>query len=153
MKLLSSLLFSSLLAGTVLTQGIAIGAPADGTPVKAGSTVTAQVVHSPIPTPGSIEAAIVIGFLDCSTSPCPATVDQIGDVLYDGPYNPLFHISGSGPAHKAPFENFNITIPASASAGATQLTVTHLSLISLGFCAYYPDCPFLNVRFSLVRTR
>ncbi|KAJ7143723.1 hypothetical protein C8R44DRAFT_864760 [Mycena epipterygia] len=143
MKFFSSLLVSAALAGSALAQSIAIGAPASGTTVTAGSNITVQVVHPlPVPTPGSAEASIIIGFLASSSSS-----NQIGNILYDGPYNPVIHITGPGPANKAPFEDFTVTIPATASAGSAQLSVTHLNLIQPG-----PQAVVEHVGITLVVT-
>ncbi|KAJ7449165.1 hypothetical protein FB451DRAFT_1102672 [Mycena latifolia] len=142
----NSLLFSIIMGGAAFAQTISIGAPPDGTTVKAGSTITVQVDHPlPLLTPGSIEASIVIGFQSRASSSSPAPGDPIGDILYNGPFNPVLHLTGIGPGNHGPFENFNVTIPESASAGAAQLSVTHVNLAEPG-----PRAVIENVAISLV---
>ncbi|KAJ7449163.1 hypothetical protein FB451DRAFT_1287708 [Mycena latifolia] len=138
----NSLLFSIIMGGAAFAQTISIAAPPTA---KAGSTITVRVDH-PLPrlTPGSIEASIVIGFQSCESSSCPAPGDLIGDILYNGPFDPVLHL-GIGPGDHGPFENFNVTIPESASAGAAQLSVTHVNLAEPG-----PRAVVENVAVSLV---
>lgn len=108
----------------------------------------------------STEVAIVIGFLSCvglNTPTCPPPSATIGNVLYNGPYDPEFHNNGSLP-NKPPYQNFTVTIPASAPAGPAQLSLTHLSLVGVSpprfrnfepsvlICVQLSLSPFLEFR-------
>ncbi|KAJ7694857.1 hypothetical protein B0H17DRAFT_931470 [Mycena rosella] len=139
MKFLSSLALSVMLATTAFAQSIAIGAPVDGSSVKAGSNITVEV-DRPDTLTGSTEVAIVIGFLSCVPFPagCPSPSDIIGNILYNGPYDPEFHTNVS--VSKPPHQNFTVTIPANARTGPAQLSVTHFSLVGAG------PFPFLESR-------
>ncbi|KAJ7479696.1 hypothetical protein FB451DRAFT_1086261 [Mycena latifolia] len=131
MKFLSSLALGATLVSTAFAQGIAIGAPADGSTVTAGSNITVEVDRPDTLTP-STEVALVIGFLSCVPFPagCPPASEDLGNILYNGPYDPEFHPSVS--VSKPPHQNFTVTIPASAATGPAQLSVTHFSLVGAG---------------------
>ncbi|KAJ7723304.1 hypothetical protein DFH07DRAFT_783623 [Mycena maculata] len=130
MKFFTSLLVSAMLTTATLAQSIDIGAPASGATVPAGSNITVEV-DKPDTLTGSTEVAIVIGLLSCVGLPdgCPSPADDIGDVLYNGPYNPQFQEATPG---KPPYQNFSVAIPGSVPSGPAQLSVVHLSLVGLG---------------------
>nr|GAT51827.1 predicted protein [Mycena chlorophos] len=125
----SSSSFAMLAASLALVaaQSIDIGAPADGSTVTAGSNVVVEV-DRPDSLTGSTEVAIVIGLATCqSAGDCPAPLDFLGTILYNGPYSPEFQNNGSAP-NKPPYQNFTVTIPEGAS-GPSQLNVLHLALV------------------------
>ncbi|KAJ6551790.1 hypothetical protein B0H19DRAFT_1073424 [Mycena capillaripes] len=130
MKFFSSFSISLILAGSAFAQGIGIGAPLIGTTIKVGSNITVQVNGEPVKQ-GTIEAAVVIGLLSCS-SPCPSPKEQIGQILYNGPYFPTIHFIGPGPAGHPSFENLTVAIPASTPAGPAQLSVTQANILNDG---------------------
>ncbi|KAJ6629323.1 hypothetical protein B0H10DRAFT_1776580 [Mycena sp. CBHHK59/15] len=143
MKFLS-LALGALCATTAFAQRVAIGAPADGASVTAGSNITVEV-DRPDTLSSSVEVAIVIGFNSCASRPCLPPSETIGTLLYNGPYDPEFHTNVS--FSKPPHQNFTVTIPASAPNGEAQLSVTHFSLIgaSLG-----PFLEILNITLNVV---
>ncbi|KAJ6555077.1 hypothetical protein DFH09DRAFT_1165476 [Mycena vulgaris] len=145
MKFFSSLALGTILATTAFAQRIEIGAPADGSSVKAGSNMTVEV-DRPDTLTGSTEVAIVIGFLSCVGFPegCPPPSDIIGNILYNGPYDPEFHTNVS--RSKPPHQNFTVTIPASARTGPAQLSVTHFSLVGAG---PFPFLESLNITVNV----
>ncbi|KAJ7143708.1 hypothetical protein C8R44DRAFT_601271 [Mycena epipterygia] len=108
-------------------QGIAIGAPVQGSTVHRGSKVIVEV-DRPDTLTGSAELALVIGFLNCFASPCPSPMDRIGSILYNGSYDPQFH----NDPFKPPYQNFTVIIPEGASTGIAQLSVIHFSLVGAG---------------------
>ncbi|KAF7304336.1 hypothetical protein HMN09_00835400 [Mycena chlorophos] len=127
MKFSSSFAILASSLALVAAQSIDIGAPADGSTVTAGSNVVVEV-DRPDSLTGSTEVAIVIGLATCqSAGNCPAPLDFLGTILYNGPYSPEFQNNGSGP-NKPPYQNFTVTIPAGAS-GPSQLNVLHLALV------------------------
>ncbi|KAJ7729797.1 hypothetical protein B0H16DRAFT_225176 [Mycena metata] len=128
MKLLCSLVFSTLLAATAFAQNIAIGSPADGSTVQAGSNISVEV-DRPDTLTGSIEVAVVIAFLSCNGRPaCPVASEVLGSILYNGPFNPQFVTGVSRPPH----QNFTVTVPSTVSSGPAQLAVSHFSLVGAG---------------------
>ncbi|KAJ7263045.1 hypothetical protein C8J57DRAFT_1334526 [Mycena rebaudengoi] len=137
MKFVSAVVLTTLCATASMAQQVFIGAPLSGTSVQAGSNVTVEV-DRPDTLTGSIEVAIVIGFLSCPDFPCQSPADRIGNILYNGPYDPEFHTNIS--VSKPPHQNFSVTIPAAAPSGKAQLSVTHFSLVGAG------PFPFLENR-------
>lgn len=126
MKLLS-ILVASICAGTAAAQGLTIQNPPEGANVKAGQNLTIQVIKNG-DIESSIEAGFVIGFLPCpvATNPSGCSPAELGSILFNGPYNPEVH--GVGP----PFQNFTVTIPSDASAGAAQIAIARFFLIGAG---------------------
>ena len=72
-------------------------------------------------------------------TPCPSAgcdapgfdaTQRLGNVLYNGPYNPQFHPeAGVG---KPPHQNFSVPIPTSYTAGQdVVLVATHLNLVGV----------------------
>ena len=76
------------------------------------------------------EVAVVIGATFCSTpGSCFPASEVIGNVLYNGLYNPQYE---DGAENKPPHQNFTVTIPEYSSSGFVQLNVMHVSLIGVG---------------------
>ncbi|KAJ7023070.1 hypothetical protein C8F04DRAFT_970561 [Mycena alexandri] len=145
MKFFSSLIFSTLLATTAFAQSAAIGAPADGSSVQAGSNITVEV-DRPDTLTGSTEVAVVIGFLSCNGRPaCPAASEVLGSILYNGPFNPQFVTGVSRPPH----QNFTVTIPSTFPSGPAQLAVSHFSLV--GVSAILLPVPTFRLTRSISR--
>ncbi|KAF7368817.1 hypothetical protein MVEN_00206900 [Mycena venus] len=126
MKLFNSLLVSATIAASTL--GKTIGSPAKGTTVKAGSNITVQVNGARV-NQSTIEAAVVIGLLSCSP-PCPPPGEQLGKILYNGPYFPFIHLVGIGPFGTRIYQNLTVTIPADTPAGPAQLSVTQANFLN-----------------------
>ncbi|KAJ6461094.1 hypothetical protein C8R45DRAFT_762309, partial [Mycena sanguinolenta] len=115
-------IFMGYLVFSAIAQGIRIPTPENGEIVSAGSALTVEVQKLNSIT-SSTEVAIVIGFLNCgSPSPCPSPMDQIGAVLFNGPYNPTLH-------NGLEYQNFTVVIPESALPGTAQLSIVHFNLI------------------------
>ncbi|KAJ7434517.1 hypothetical protein B0H11DRAFT_1757567 [Mycena galericulata] len=147
MKFFSSLVMSAMLATAAFAQNVDIGAPADGATVTPGTNITVEV-DRPDTLTGSIEVAVVIGFLSCvpfNAQTCPPPSEIIGQILYNGPYDPEFR-TGPGLPNKPPYQNFTVAIPASAPTGPAQISVTHFGLVGAGF---EPFVQSLNVTVNV----
>ncbi|CAL1712135.1 unnamed protein product [Somion occarium] len=131
------------LVASTLAQRIAIGAPADGTKVPAGTSLTVEV-DRPNSLTGSQEVAIAIGLSSCSRFPngsCGSvdTSQILGTILYAGGYSPKFVES-----NKPPYQNFSVDIPPNFPLGDASLTVSHFSLVGAG------PFPFLETQNTTV---
>ncbi|KAF7303667.1 hypothetical protein MIND_00596100 [Mycena indigotica] len=136
MKLLASFaVVCATLVTSALAQSVRIGAPADGAKVTVGSSLVVEIDRPDTLTP-STEIAIVIGFEACNDGPCPSPADQMGTILYNGPYKPEFQDDGVF----FPHQNFTVTIPQNAVKGPSQLNVAHFALVGA-------------VQFPLLQTR
>jgi len=143
MKFIVAYLLTAFLSTLTLAQRVVIGAPADGTPVSAGSNITVEI-DRPNSLSGSQEVAVVIALQSCRSGTCIPASDLLGSILYNGPYLPTQIPASSS---KPPNQNFTVTIPASTPSGLAQLGVVHVSLIGAG-----PE-PFLettNITLNIV---
>ncbi|RDB18472.1 hypothetical protein Hypma_000293 [Hypsizygus marmoreus] len=145
MKLSSMLALATLLGVTASAQRVAIGYPADGAHVKAGSSLTVEV-DRPEFLSSAQEVAIVIGLQSCPTFQClPPSLTMGNVLLYNGAYKPEWH--SDAPPSKPPHQNFSVVIPQDTQKGKAQLGVTHVSLVgaSLG-----PFLETLNITLTVV---
>ncbi|KAJ6469391.1 hypothetical protein C8R45DRAFT_1166999, partial [Mycena sanguinolenta] len=128
---LNTLTLSCLYIATVSAQASRIGFPLPGATLKFGTNFTVQLVR-PDSIEGSIEVGIAIALLGCPVSQeavCPSPANQLGEILYTGPFNPAFQ----GP--NMFYENFTLTVPEAdffSSPGRGQLAVARLHLIGGG---------------------
>ncbi|KAJ7202018.1 hypothetical protein GGX14DRAFT_463557 [Mycena pura] len=138
-KFLAPFVLITVLAASAFAQTVGIGAPADGATVHPGKTLTVEV-DRPDTLTGSTEIAIVIGFQSCTGFPagCPPPADLMGTILFNGPYDPEFHTDVT--PSKPPYQNFTVTIPASAPKGPAQLNLAHFALVGAS------EFPFLETR-------
>ncbi|KAJ7919441.1 hypothetical protein B0H13DRAFT_1606172 [Mycena leptocephala] len=144
MKLSNPLILSALLAtSTAVAQSIAIISPVNGTSITAGQNITVEIFGE-ITTQGSIDGAIVIGFLECAPSGCPSPLDSFGAPLYNGPFNPVLHAGGVGPGGHGPYQNITVTVPALATVSAAQLSVVHPKLVQVRPSLFF----FVNSKFA-----
>ncbi|KAJ5225439.1 hypothetical protein N7468_006664 [Penicillium chermesinum] len=110
------------LAGAAVAQSVGISAPPSNAKVSAGSDITVKVSKpNSLSSSEEIGIAIAIGNIDKDPS------EVFGDVLYHGPYDPVYHEST-----QAPYQNFTITIPSSQAKGAARINVAHAALIGAG---------------------
>ncbi|EMD40611.1 hypothetical protein CERSUDRAFT_91348 [Gelatoporia subvermispora B] len=115
-------------------QGIQIGAPLPNSNITVGSNFTVEV-DRPESLTGSEEVAIIIGINECPQTaagcndPTFDIQNNIGIVLYEGPFNPQFDNS-TPPDHKPPHQNFTVTAP--GTSGEWYLSVSHLSIVAAG---------------------
>ncbi|KAF7353369.1 hypothetical protein MSAN_01525500 [Mycena sanguinolenta] len=144
MKFLASLALSAALATTAFAQSISIQAPADGTTVQAGSSITVEVIqHSSLSDLVQVALAIGMGV--------PNLAPAIGDtILYNGPFNPQIQNTGiptgQGPP-TASLQNFTVTIPASTPAGLMSLNVAHFDLVG---AIKGPSTETVNITLNVV---
>ncbi|KAK1143225.1 hypothetical protein N8T08_006924 [Aspergillus melleus] len=130
---MNTLLFLTSLAVGAFAQNARIGLPQAAASIKAGSKLTVQV-QRPNSLTGSQEVGVAIGLQSCANSPCHAAKDVMGQILYNGPYKPVYH-----EYYLPPYENFTVTVPDSVESGEAVLGVTHVSLVGAG------PFPFLEV--------
>ncbi|KAJ3844914.1 hypothetical protein EV361DRAFT_944008 [Lentinula raphanica] len=113
------------LASIAVAQSAQIGTPQQGTSVVAGSNVTVMI-EKPNSLTSTQEVAIVIGLASCGNAPCPNTTSKLGEILYQGSFNPQY---SSPPGALPPHQNYSLQVPASFAAGQAILGVAHLSLV------------------------
>ncbi|KAJ4490117.1 hypothetical protein J3R30DRAFT_3277245 [Lentinula aciculospora] len=112
---------------SVIAQSANIGAPEDMSQVAAGSNFTVTI-DRPDSLTGSTEVALVIALLSCASNPCPGPSEELGTVLYNGPFDPEF-TTEPGTTSLPPHENFTLTVPSAFSKGNAQLGVAHFYLL------------------------
>lgn len=131
---------------TVFGQTIDIGKPTQGTVLSRGQSFTAQI-DRPVsilqhelfvkylpthPLENSImsctEVGIALAITNCNNGVCPQPQDQLGNVLYAGPFTPTLQ----GPGQY--YQKFKLQVPQYMSSGPAIFTLTHLCL--LGVCCF-----------------
>ena len=140
------------LAATCYAQSIFITAPAANSTVSPGQSLIVEV-DKPVrltfsmmqarlthPTQdaltGSTEVALVLSMAPCPSNGCTdPSYDpsgDLGDILYNGPYDPEFHNGMPGVLNKPPYQNLTIEVPTSFTSGEQiALIATHLNLIGV----------------------
>lgn len=74
---------------------------------------------------------MAITLAHCEDDPCEDRSQQLGDVLFTGPYDPTFP---SPPQFGAGFyQNFSVVAP-SITSGLAALSVVHSALIGVRIC-------------------
>ncbi|KAJ7734470.1 hypothetical protein B0H16DRAFT_1577907 [Mycena metata] len=130
MKFLASLTLSAALMVTALAQTISIQAPVDGATVRAGSSITVEIVqHSSSSDLVQVGLAIGLGSLDSAPG-------IGGNILYNEPFN-----VGLG------VHNITVTIPATTPTGLMGLNVAHFDLIG---AIKIPNIEIVNVTLNVV---
>ncbi|KIK78853.1 hypothetical protein PAXRUDRAFT_162890 [Paxillus rubicundulus Ve08.2h10] len=129
-----------LLAAAALAQNAVIGLPKQGQSVTPGTNITVQI-QRPNSLTGSEEVALVIGFQSCPSGPCIAPTSYMGQILYNGPFSPVYHET-----YNPPYQNFSVQIPASAPSGMALIGVAHVTLVGAGS---YPYMEVLNQTVSV----
>ncbi|KAJ7053667.1 hypothetical protein C8F01DRAFT_996282 [Mycena amicta] len=127
MKFAATILATIAFAASALAQ-VTLIAPTSGASVTAGSSVTVRVVGT-TPTAGSVQGAAVIAITKC-TLICNSPLNNIGTVLYNGNYNPVFHLTGPGPARTV-YQDIAVTIPSGSAAGNWQISIVHPTFTSV----------------------
>ncbi|KAF8119433.1 hypothetical protein EV363DRAFT_1384175 [Boletus edulis] len=127
-------------AVSVLGQTIELGAPTNGAVLHQGKNFTAQVIQ-PASLASCIQVGIALAIDSCNNGVCPQPADQLGNVLYAGPWNPTAHSPASGGF----YQNFTLQVPTFMNTGPAIFTLTHLCL--LGAAPF----PFLEFRNATVR--
>ncbi|KAJ6461470.1 hypothetical protein C8R45DRAFT_1108694 [Mycena sanguinolenta] len=130
MKFLASLSLCAAFATTAFSQAISIQSPADGATVKAGSSLTVEVIQ-PSSIGNFVEVALAIGLGAPNIGP------GIGsEILYNGPFNPQLQGNEF-------LQNFTVTVPPRTPAGLMSLNVAHFFMIE-GAVDIVPATPTVN---------
>ncbi|KIM51714.1 hypothetical protein SCLCIDRAFT_142654 [Scleroderma citrinum Foug A] len=129
-----------LFATVACAQSAVIGYPPNGYTVSPGASLTVQVQH-PNSLTGSEEVAVVIGFQSCRANGCISPSSYMGQILYNGPFDPQYQESMT-----PPYKNFTVQVPSSAAAGTALIGVVHVMLIGAG---YYPYMEVLNTTLTV----
>jgi len=129
-----------LFAAAALAQNAVIGLPTQGQSVTPGTNLTVQV-QRPNSLTGSEEVAVVIGFQSCPSGPCISAASYMGQILYNGPFDPVYH-----EVYNPPYQNFSVQVPANAPAGTALIGVAHVTLVGAGL---YPYMEVLNQTVSV----
>ncbi|OQD66890.1 hypothetical protein PENPOL_c004G06743 [Penicillium polonicum] len=120
----------ALFVAAAIAQRAAIGLPAENQKINSGKEVIIQVQRPNSLSP-SKEMGVAIGLSSCASSPCRDADEVLGTILYNGPFNPVYHES-----NLPPYENFTVTVPASATLGKSQINIAHAALIGAGPSAF-----------------
>ncbi|KAG1725701.1 uncharacterized protein EDB91DRAFT_1087013 [Suillus paluster] len=101
-------------------------------PIKAlvANTLLGSVCMGIAPT-NVEEIAIVIAIQSCPTGHCSTVSEDMGTVLYEGPYNLQF-----GPDAYDLYENFSVQVPASFATGQAQLGLAQFGLVGASYQPY-----------------
>ena len=75
---------------------------------------------------GSEEVAVVIGLQSCPGTPCISPTDLMGQILYNGPFNPQYHET-----YNPPYENFTVQVPSNIASGTALIGVAHVTLVGV----------------------
>ncbi|EKV07748.1 hypothetical protein Pdw03_4204 [Penicillium digitatum] len=119
-----------LFVAVAIAQRAVIGLPTENSKINSGKEVVIQVQRPNSLSP-SKEMGVAIGLSSCASFPCRDADEVLGAILYNGPFNPVYHES-----NLPPYENFTVTVPASATLGKGQINVAHASLIGAGPSAF-----------------
>ncbi|PPQ78749.1 hypothetical protein CVT25_010752 [Psilocybe cyanescens] len=106
-------------------QSAVLSYPRDGTKVQAGSKLTVEV-DRPNSLSGSTEVAVVIAVNSCNNGVCASPQAILGQILYNGPFNPQYQSSAIG--YQIPGQNFTVTLPSDLGKGPASLNVFHVAL-------------------------
>ncbi|CAI7581212.1 unnamed protein product [Penicillium glandicola] len=127
---MKSLFSMVLFIAAAIAQNAVIGLPTENQSINAGKEIIVQVQRPNSLSP-STEIGVVIGFSSCASSPCRDADEVLGTILYNGPFSPVYHETSL-----PPYENFTVTVPASAALGKGQINVAHAALIGAGPSAF-----------------
>ncbi|KAH7887313.1 hypothetical protein F5I97DRAFT_1805120 [Phlebopus sp. FC_14] len=118
-------------------QTIELGYPTDGAVLTIGQNFTAQVIQ-PESMASCIQVGVALAIDSCTNGVCPQPTDQLGDVLYAGPWTPTGHPQGGF------YQNFTFSVSEYFPQGEAIFTLTHLCLLGGG------PYPFLEFRNATV---
>ncbi|KAI6042830.1 hypothetical protein EDC04DRAFT_888023 [Pisolithus marmoratus] len=112
-------------ATSAVGQLIELGYPTNGAVLHTGSNITVQVIQ-----PGSIASVWQVGIAltidTCSNGVCPQPTQQLGSVLYVGPWTPTAHTQGGF------YQNFTVKLDQYMPKGPAVFTLTHFCLLGGG---------------------
>ncbi|KIJ69747.1 hypothetical protein HYDPIDRAFT_77261 [Hydnomerulius pinastri MD-312] len=122
---------------SVFGQTIELGYPTNGAVLTAGQNFNAQVIQ-PESMASCIQVGIALAVNSCSNGVCPQPTEQLGSVLYAGPWTPTGHAQGGF------YQNFTVQVNDYMPKGQAIFTLTHLCLLGGG------PVPFLEYRNASV---
>ncbi|KAI9569275.1 hypothetical protein HD554DRAFT_2020670 [Boletus coccyginus] len=124
---------------SALAQTIELGTPTEGTVLHPGQSFTSQIIQ-PESMASCIQVGIALAMNNCNNGVCPQPTDQLGAVLYAGPWTPTGHAQGGF------YQNFTLQVPEFMSTGLAIFTLTHLCLLGGG---PYPFLEFRNASVTI----
>lgn len=141
MKFVSFVVALASAVAPVFGQTIELGSPKNGDVLKTGQNFTVQVIqpvsrprklHMHAPTTLSqesmasvIQVGIALSIANCNNGVCPQPTQQLGDVLYAGPWTPTAHAQGGF------YQNFTFPITSDFVKGPAVFTLSHFCLIGV----------------------
>ncbi|KIK78292.1 hypothetical protein PAXRUDRAFT_164365 [Paxillus rubicundulus Ve08.2h10] len=123
---------------SVFSQTITLGYPTNGVILTPGQSFTAQVIQ-PESMASCIQVGIALAMDTCTNGVCLQPANQLGDVLYAGPWTPTGHPQGGF------YQNFTLQVP-DFTPGPAVFTLTHLCLLGGG---PYPFLEFRNASVTI----
>ncbi|KAG6331300.1 hypothetical protein ID866_7786 [Astraeus odoratus] len=140
MKLFSLVVVLIVAVTSALGQLIELGYPTNGAVIHRGKNFTVQVQQ-----PGSIASVWQVGIAltidPCTNGVCPQPTEQLGDVLYAGPWTPTAHQQGGF------YQNFTFQLDQYMPQGPAIFTLTHFCLLGGG------PVPFTEFRNATVTVK
>lgn len=76
-----------------------------------------------------IQIGIALSIANCNSGVCPEPTQQLGDVLYAGPWTPTTHPQGGF------YQNFSFPITSDFIKGSAVFTLSHFCLIGVWLTA------------------
>ncbi|KAG2361615.1 hypothetical protein BDR07DRAFT_1286680 [Suillus spraguei] len=124
----------------ILAQTIELGYPQNGDNFCPGQELTAQVIQ-PESMASCIQVGIALAIDNCANGSCPEPAQELGSVLYAGPWTPESHTPGGF------YQNFTVTVPSYLANGPAIFTLTHLCLLG---AAPYPFLEYRNATVNII---
>jgi len=103
-------------------QTISITSPPPGGSLRRGTNATITV-QRPNTTTAVQDVSIVLSLDPCTGTTCPNPSEQLGTILFAGPFAP----TGSTPT-----QSFTVAIPGTLPSGEAELLATHFALTGTG---------------------
>ncbi|KAL4076387.1 hypothetical protein V8B97DRAFT_13933 [Scleroderma yunnanense] len=129
---MKSIVIVSVLASVVAVafgQTIELGSPQNGDVLQTGQNFTVQVIQ-PESMASVFQIGIALSIDNCNNGVCPQPTQQLGDVLYAGPWAPTAHPQGGF------YQNFTFPITDEFTKGPAVFTLSHFCLIGAGPVPY-----------------
>ena len=79
---------------------------------------------------------MVIAILQCLETPCPSPTSELGNIVFNGQFNPQFHTGAD-----EPYENFTVTVPSFETGSGTSAQLATARFYVIGVSQ-----PFVLVR-------
>ena len=75
--------------------------------------------------------AVAIGIVSCGSHGCYPADDEMGTILFNGKFNPVYH-----EYYMPPYQNYTVKVPSTFTEGTAHINVAHVSLI--GVSIFFP---------------